>query len=221
MATYGDIQSEVAQKVDETYLTSQISTAINRTILFYQPYHFWFNTATASITLIPNDPIVPNIPDDFQYEMTKGGLVINNSSMRYVLQRVHEVEYDCQNVQGIGLPFNYCYRNGQFELYWYPDQAYTLYLYYVRKYPDLVESNDTNDWTDNATRLIVAQTLADLYLDQRKSKDYYDFYRSVAASELAELKQRNKRNSGTGMLIPDNGLLSTGSSYNRGIYYYY
>lgn len=219
MATFGELQTEIAQKLDQDYLALQISTAINRTITYLQPFHFWFNTATSAITLNTNDPIVPDIPSDFQYEFTSGGLVIVNSQMRYPLQKLHEVQYDLANVNGQGLPYIYCNRNGNLEVYYYPDQEYTLNLYYVKKYADLVNSNDTNDWTNNAVRLIVAQTLADLYLDQRKSKDDYSFYKGVAQDELSDLQRRNKRRISTGQLVTDSFLTRSTDGYYP--YYHY
>ncbi len=206
MATFGELQTEIAQKLDQSYLTSQIATAINRTITYLQPYHFWFNTDTATITLTVNDPLVPDLPTDFQYEITDGGLVVLNGQVRYILKKVHNPQYDVANVQGQGLPYIYANKNGNLYVYFYPDQAYTLYLNYVKKYVDLSGDNDTNNWTDNATRLIVAQCLADLYLDQRKSKEYYDFYQARANNEMKELQRRNKRRIGTGELVIDSAL---------------
>jgi hypothetical protein len=211
MATFGELQTRIAQKLgNQTALIPQIATAINETIIYYQQEAFWFNEASTTITLTVNDPLVPDVPDDFLYETKLNGLVISYSNTRYVLTKKHPVIYESINVQAQGLPFAYKNQNQELKVYPYPDQAYSLILSYIKSYPLLVNSGDTNDWTNYAVRLIEAQTLADLWLDQGKSEDRYAAYLEKAKQEYLTLKRRSDERRATDEMITEN---------NVGLYY--
>lgn len=217
MATFGELQTRIAQKLgNQTGLTSQIATAINDTIIYFQQEAFWFNEASATITLNVNDPLMPDMPSDFLYETKKNGLVISYSQTRYVQNKKHPVTYDSANVQAQGLPFMYKMQNSNIYLYPYPDQAYTLTLSYIKSYPQLTSAGESNDWTTYAVRLIEAQTLADLYLDQNKSLDRNQAYLAKVEEEFLKLKRHSDERRATDETIAENNL---GLSYDENILY--
>lgn len=209
MATFGDLISEVEEKIDQTLLgtsptvtTSPAAKAINRAIKYFEPERFWFNEASTSITLTSGDPVVPSLPSDFQFEVSNGGLAINYSSTRYPIKKISVGDYDRINHQGSGLPYAYKQFGGQIDLYFYPDQAYTLELRYIKKYTDMTSVSDTNDWTNNAERLIVAKALEDLYLDRRHSNasGLYGLYAQKRQDEFQQLMDKTNQRSTTGSL---------------------
>ncbi len=209
MTSFGDLITEVAEKIDQSLLgsnptatTSPAARAINRAIDYFEPERFWFNEATTSITLTTGDPTVPNLPSDFLFEVENGGLAINFSSTRYPIQRISVRDYDRVNVEGLGLPYLYKTFGKQIDLYFFPDQAYTLELRYIKEYTNLVNDADTNDWTDNAQRLIVAKALEDLYLDSRHSLPggLHDQYKQKRIDEHNQLKDKTGQLSTTGTL---------------------
>lgn len=207
MATFGELKTRIAQKLgNQSNLTSQIATAINETIIYYQQEAFWFNETSTTLTLNQGDPLMPNLPSDFLYETKKNGLVINYSSTRYVLNKKHPVIYDATNVQASGLPFMYKNQNGELYVYPYPDQSYSLILSYIKSYAELVNDSDSNDWTTYAVRLIEAQTLADLWLDQGKSEDRYVAYLKKSEQEYLALKRRSDERRATDEMITDNNI---------------
>ena len=202
MSTFSQLKTEIANKLGEGTLSSTfIGDEINSVIRYYGRSRFWFNEDATSITLTANDPVVPSLPSDFLYEIPDGGLVISYSSNRYVLTKKGNAEYDIENCQGIGLPYMYRNRDSQLELYYYPDQAYTLLLYYVKKYSDLSADGDTNGFTDNADQLIVYATLSRLYETYRKDSEKGLYYRSIADDELNRLLIESNRRTSTGSLV--------------------
>jgi len=212
MPNFGELKAEIAQKMTRNDLTSEIGTALNRTLEFEQNTHYWFNERTATIPLTQGSPLISGIPSDFLLEVYDSGLVINYSNMRYVLKKVDTGTYDRLNVQGSGLPYAYTYRADNFYVYFYPDQAYNLELLYLKKYDQLVNDSDSNDFTNYATRLLVAQTLADLYIDQRESQELYGAYQLIAEQERSRLQQKNASKIATGHLITDN-IVDRGETY--------
>ena len=209
MATFGELISEVAEKIDQSLLgskptttTSPAAISINRAIDYFESERFWFNEAATSITLTKGNPTVPSLPPDFLFEVENGGLAINYSNTRRPLKRISLRDYDKVNTEGLGLPYLYKVFGGQIDLYFYPDQAYTLELRYIKKYSDMTDASDTNDWTDNAERLIVAKALEDLYLDRRHSlpAGLHDQYKQKRIDEYNRLKNKTGQLSTTGVL---------------------
>lgn len=216
MATFGELQTRIAQKLgNQTGLTSQIATAINETITYYQQEAFWFNEASTTITLTEGDPLVPDVPNNFLYETKVNGLVIVYANTRYVLRKKHPVVWEQVNVEASGLPFIYKNQNQNLYVYCYPDQAYTMVLSYIKSYSELAVSGDTNDWTNYASRLIEAQTLADMWLDQGKSLDRYATYTAKAEEEYLALKRRSDERRATDEMITENNI---GVTYDELIY---
>lgn len=203
MATFNDLETAIAQKLNNANISTEIKTAINSTIDFYQSEHFWFQEARPTLTLTINNPVVPSVPSDFSFQIANAGLVINDSNARFPLRFITSDEYDEINKEGQGRPLFYTSRIDQLEVYPFPDQAYSLILFYVKTYADLVNTSDMNDFTTNAARLIESKTLADLYIDQRHDEKMQAFYERKTAIEFNQLKKRNRKKIATGKLATD------------------
>jgi len=222
MADFGTLKQEISEKLSDGDMIdpseSQIGNSLNRTIDRYRKKHFWFNEATAVITLNSGDAVVPNIPDDFGQLVVPNALTVKFSNAFYPLEKLTSLKYDMLNVEGLGLPSGYVYRNRQIELYYYPDQDYTLFLRYLKKYEPLVDNNDVNDFTENAEDLIVAKTVADCYVDYRRSPEDAAVYESIAKDEYSILMDEMRDRSATGYLTTENIVDRGGDSYYGGDY---
>lgn len=203
MATFGELQTAIANRLSDSSLTSQIADAINATIDYYGNDQFWFNTASATITLNIGDPVIPNIPSDFLFEQDDGGLYLNYSTRSWPITKISQNTYNQMNCQATGIPRFYRSNGTSLELYYYPDQAYSLILTYIKSYPLLVNAADFNDWTVQAARLLIAKTLADIYIDNRKSKEMASYYNQKALDEYNSLMSRNNQKITTGNLVID------------------
>lgn len=220
MATFGELKTEIANKLTDGDLqypsTSQIGDTINSIIKRYENKHFWFLDTYTTITLNSGDPVVPeeDVPADFKSQANPGGLVILYNQLRYPLQKVKPDIYDSVNIEGEGLPYLYTYRNGKMELYFYPDQDYTLYLNYRKYMEDLVESSDTNDFTIYTPRLIVYASLEDIYATYKRDPAMADYYAKKTKEEFSQVMSETYERTCSGTLTPD-------SVYSNGTYYNY
>lgn len=213
--TYGDLQNIIATNLNRTDITAQIALGINNSIIHYKENHVWFNEEQAAITLNVNDPLVPNIPSDFLYEIDGNGLVINYSNLKWPLVKKHPVEYDLADRQGTGLPVIYTNRINQLYVYYYPDQAYDMTLYYIKDYNPLVNLSDSNDWTNYGAQLITAKTMADMYRFCLKDIDRANDLLMDCERYLDQIQRRAKRRVGTGRLMTEN--ITKTSWYNNSL----
>lgn len=202
MATFLQLKNRIASRLSTASATqaTEIGDAINSAIGFFEEKHFWFNEALATIPLTIDNEAVPSVPSDFLYEFQDGGLVIVENKLRYTLDKITHSERAAINSETTARPRFYTFRLDALITYPIPDKAYSLELYYIKSYIDLVADGDSNDWTNNAERLIEAKALSDLYLDQRHSLEMYAIYDDRVKKELAALQSKNKQNLGTGRL---------------------
>lgn len=216
MTSLNILRTRIAQKLkgvtteSVTFLTSQITTQINLSIDFFEENHMWFNEALVPIVLNQGDPLVPNIPSDFLHEVIDGGLVINENTARYALRKVLGTEYNYDNNEGLGRPYIYTVREGNIEVYFFPDRPYVLNLRYIKSYADLVDDNDTNDWLENAERLIEYKTLGDMYLDYRKDDAMAAIYEQRVNQEMKKLRKSNQSRLASNSLLTENLNFDTG-----------
>lgn len=202
MATFGQLKERVAQRVDVTNLDTEIGVAINDTIQKLNNSEIlFFNTAYVTNRAFTADAeTFTDLPADFLFLVEPGGFVVENNDINWPMEELHNREFDAQDVGAAGIPRYYTVRASTIYVYPKPDDAYTAKLNYVKTYSDLAADGSTNDWTNNAAELIIAKTVADVYIDQRKSPDRFAFFNDKAAMELGYLKQRTRERLGTGRL---------------------
>jgi len=109
-------------------------------------------------------------------------------------------EYDAVDVGGIGLPYIYTYRNGNYEFYFLPNIAYTLNVYYRKDYVPLVLSTDNNDFTNYADKLLEYDAVSRILSDLRLDDDRADRFSARAAQEKRQLESRSAKQDSTGEL---------------------
>jgi hypothetical protein len=220
MATLAELRSTILGKYDVTTPTrpdtSQVDAQINSTIEFYENEYFWFMEDTAAIILTIGDPVIPNIPTDFKEQRDPNAVVLIDGEFRCSLKHVHPLEYDTIfNTFQSTRPYIYTYRNGQFEVYPIPDQAYVVNLEYRKRAVDLVSDGDTNIFSINAVRLIEYKTLADLLRDYKNDFARADKYDQRAEIEKRSILRETRRRLATGMLSTDD--ISGDGYYDSGM----
>lgn len=208
MATLSVIQSEITAKLSDGNLQAptqaQIVTAINDAIDYYNSAKLWFQQGYTPITLMVGNPVVPNLPADFGTPWEQNACVIAYQSVNYPVSKVTNLQYDTANLAGKGIPFVYTWRDEQLLLYFFPDQAYTLNLTYRVAVPDLVNASDTNVFSINAKRLVIAKTLSDIYYGYRRDNEQGDMWEVKTSKELAQLLKVQKQLVATGTLTTEN-----------------
>ena len=217
MSTFGELKTEIANKLTDGALqyptTSKIGDTINSLVQYYDNKHFWFSQAKEEITLNVNDPVIPDFPEDFKNEVNPGGFVIVYDELRYPLEKVKPDIYDSMNIEATGIPSAYTFRNGEYLLYFYPDQEYTMFINYRKRYEAMVDSGDENDFTIYTPRLLVYASLAEIYATYKRDPAMAQFYKAQADDEFREVMSETYERTASGKLTPDSPY-STGSCYD-------
>ncbi|MEE8208540.1 MAG: hypothetical protein V3T88_06275 [Nitrosomonadaceae bacterium] len=222
MATLAELRTLILAKLEDGDIqnptSAQVTDQINSTIDYYETSEFWFGEDIATLTATIGNPVLDiSSVTDFYQEIQPNGLVVLESNVRYPLVKLTPLEYDTINVDSTGLPRWYTFRDSQFELLFFPDQAYTVFLYYRKSYVDLVADGDTNDFTINTPRLIEYKTLADVLRDYRSDFERAAVYEQKVVDELAQIKTQSYNRSARGFLSTEN-IVDRGSKHNN--YYF-
>ena len=220
-ATFGQLQTRVAARlIDPSNVavsSSNVAQAINDAVSFWKTRKFWFNNKLTTLTLDLEDPYIlgygnsnplwpnaPVLPSNFLFEDDKDGFVIQYNNQNYPLDKVHPREYDNSFLSnGNGLPFIYTWRNGNYEIYWKPQLAYTMQVNFYADYPDLVNTTDTNDFTTYADKLIEYDAISRILSDLRLDDDRAAKFAARAETENTNLKSRSRKQNATGRLVVD------------------
>lgn len=226
ITTFGTLQTRIAARlIDPSSVAvslANVQQAINDAIFFYKSQKFFFNQGKVQLTMDTSaaldgtqnsDPFVlgygntetnypdaPVLPVDFLYEEPENGFVIPYNHLYYRILKKPPSEYDATNVGGIGLPFIYTYRNGNYEFYFLPNIAYTLNVYYRKDYVPLVNVGDNNDFTNYADKLIEYDAISRLLSDLRLDDDRADKFAARAMQEKRQLESRSAKQNATGQL---------------------
>lgn len=204
MATFGQLKTSVLQRLQDpsgqSVSSTIVATVLNDSLAYFKRNRYWFNESVDTITLTVDDPVIPSLPSDFLYELPVGGLVIDYSEMRYPLRKITSAQYDDMNVEGQGLPFVYTYRAQQFEVYYYPDQAYSLALRYIKDYSALANDGDTNDFTVYADRMLLYDALARICTEFMRDPTQTAYYIQQRDNEERNLLRQSDSRTGSGAL---------------------
>jgi len=204
MATFGELKTKISARLLDVQgtavSTSDVADAINAAVKFWKKQRFWFNEADASLTMTESDPLISGLPTDFQFELPENGFVILDSQMRYPLHKVPAVSYDMEDIEGDGRPDIYTWKAGSFYVYPYPQDDYTLNVYYIKDYTDLSLDADTNDFTVYADQMIMYEALSRLHGELRQDEKMEAYYSARAQNEFSSLSSFGKRKSGSGQL---------------------
>lgn len=173
---------------------------INASIRFWKQKHFYFNEFSETKALVIGDPVIP-VPTAVTMfrPFRKGGLFIRHQSTPYEVCPRRPQQYDNENDEQPGMPYIRTFRGGQYLAYPYPDQAYSATWYGLRDYADLVD-DDTNDFTEKASNLILYETLARLMVEFRIDTERAEVFSSATNTEFTNLKSTTEAMTGTGVL---------------------
>ncbi len=209
MATLAELRTRIINKISDGDITeptpAQVDEQLNLTIDFFENESFWFLEAVATPTATIGDPILTTgFPTDFKEFVSPNAFNVLDDQIKYPLQHITPLAYDQLDVQGQGLPRWFTFQAGQVKLYYYPDQAYSIQMFYRILVADLVNDGDTNVFTDNAERLIEYKTLSDLLRDYRSDFQRAGVYDQKVEQELQQIKRETYNRTATGNLSTEN-----------------
>lgn len=221
ITTFGTLQSRVAARlIDPNSVAVSIANvqqALNDAVAFWKTKKFYFNQATINITLDIGDPYIlqsgnsqpsfpgaPQLPTNFLFEDEEDGFTILYSNQTYKIEKEAPKVYDnVFTTNGNGIPYIYCFRNGNYEIYWLPQVAYTCKVNYYKDYTPLVALTDNNDFTNYADKLIEYDAIARLLADLRMDDERADRFMARAQAEYTNLRSRSRKQNATGRLLVD------------------
>lgn len=207
MANLGEIQTYISKRLIDPAGTavsaSDVTDAVNESIKYWKMKRFWFNEVNDTSALTASDASFP-YPDDFLVPAIQdGGFVIEFGNVRYPLAKIEKPVYDNLYIANcLGLPRWYArLADNEYKCFPIPNLAYTVIRHYLKDYNALVGNTDSNDFTDNADRLIKLWTLANLTQELRKDTEQASYYRSAALDEWNNLKLMNSKANAAGKLV--------------------
>ena len=197
------MQTQVKNLIDDTNGTavssSDVIAALNAALDFWKNKRFWFNeTVDTAVTFTVDTAAIGDMPTDLLYPLQRGGIVLNYQSRRYELTKVSAEIYDMMNAEVSARPMYYTYRSGAYEVYPYPDQAYTGVVRYIKDYTALADDTDTNDFTDNAPWLLIYDASSRIAGDRLQDLDMSAKHSMSADKEYKALMGRTNRLNSTG-----------------------
>lgn len=203
MATLAELRTSISARlldVNNTSISSaNIDEAINDSIRQYKKEHFYFNEELITRTLVEDNPEITNFPTDY-LDCLEGGFAIIHSQQRWPLQKVLPSQYDLENVEGKGIPYMITERAGKWYVYFYPDNAYTLQIYYLKDYAELSSDGDSNDFTNEAEAMIRYNALSRLFAEFKQDEKMEAYFTARAKSEYDTLIAQTQSRLGTGYL---------------------
>lgn len=232
MANLGTLTSDIRVPLgqDSTAVTNaQIHSAVNSAVDRLEVEGFWFQFGEDTITLSNGDPLVPDLPSDFNFEQSSAGLSLDYSDEFTPLTKRSNAEFDRRDDQTTGIPEDYTFRNGGLYVRPYPDaDDYSLVLRYGKKYADLTDDSQTNDFLTYAYRPVKYIAIADLLLDTRRDTEGHETFMRKAGidptsgfilkgSELSQIRRLTNRKRATGRIVPCGVLPHTNFSTFGGI----
>lgn len=207
MATFGELITNVSKRIIDPNNTAvsqeDVASALNNAIKYWKKKRFWFNEATATVTMTEDDSTLPLPSDFYMPAYNDGAFVIVYSNQRYPLKKTTQPTYDSFYMDnGNGLPRCYGYVGESYEVYPIPDRAYTVIVRYLKEYDEIAASNynATNDFIEHADRLITLWACADLNAELRQDPKMESYFRNGAVDEEKNLLNMTRKLNASGRL---------------------
>lgn len=212
MTTLAVLKARIADELSRSDLTSQIATAVSSAIAFYQRRRFYFNEATASVTVSSGAEFYGSADAAFLGSLVKidtarlaiGGVYYQLRQMAW-----SEIDTLASGPTVRGTPGFYCYYAQQVRLYPIPSASATLRLAYVARVAEPASDAASNVWTlpADAEELIRCRAKADLYENLLiGAADMSDAIRMRGREQeiLAGLLRETGGKAASGTIVPNN-----------------
>jgi len=181
--------------------SADLDLAINDSLDYWKQKRFWFNEEEdAAVTLVVGTGAVSDMPTNILYTIKNGGFVLDYQDRRYEVRKIAPARYDAMNNETSGRPRYYTYRNDAYEVYPYPDLAYTGIVRYIKDYDDLSDSNTSNDFSNNAPLLLLYDAASRLTAERNQDEKMETYFTARMREEEKKLISRTNRNNSTGTI---------------------
>jgi hypothetical protein len=205
MATFGQMKQWVSKRLqdpDNTAVSSDdVGDLINMALEYWKNNRFWFNEFTDTSTLTQGDPSIP-LPATWLVPSINDSFVIEYSGIRYPLRKISSTMYNAFYLSnGVGQPWYFAkIANDNYQVYPIPDRNYTIRRFWLADYDDFSADADTNEFSDNASRLLQYTAAAYGSRDFRQDLTMYQTFWDEAQREYQNLLDTTRKDNATGSI---------------------
>lgn len=202
MATYGQIEDDIATLLARSGINSDIRSAILGAIKFYENEPFWFNEDTFKKTLSSSQSLY-TLTGSLSLITSILNAKITYNGTEYPLRAEQQQELDrIDATTSYELPSRYAIWGNQIRTYPTPNSAYTVTFRAYRKYTTLSASTDTNAWTVNAEELIKARAMWWLGMTRLRNPTLAQASKEIEMQALTTLRRKTNNLTATGKTTP-------------------
>lgn len=195
MATITELKAKIADDINRTDLTSQISDAVQQAVDFYSVEALWFQEERASNTTEQGEPLY-ELPEDF---LSLHTLYVTVNSAKYPLNQMQMAQFEARHIDDSleGEPTDFTIYDQQIKLGPTPDAEYLLTMHYLRFIDP--PSSGMNNYTERLLgQLINARAKHILYADTIRDPSEALVQRNREAEILGQIyKKQSLHNSFT------------------------
>lgn len=203
------IQSNIADDIQRTDLTTQIAACVQAAIKHYQMRRWYFNeTLTSTFNTVASQEYYTSIDlaDIPNYLKIDTVMITTGGTSRFELKRRdwNWIENVAVNTASIGQPTDFSYYAQQMRFYPIPDGVYPIRVSAIMRLATLVNPADTNAWvnTSDAEPLIRSHAKWDLANNVIFDDELAARAEKMVNIELNRLTAETRRRVGTGFVRP-------------------
>jgi hypothetical protein len=199
MATFGEMQTNIAGYLSRADLGSEIQNAIRRAIKYYEREAFWFNEVEDSFVTASGTKDY-TLSNSYAY---LNQVMLNHGGYRYEIGREsYETLNAIDSENYSGQPELYAERNGTLRLYPIPNATFTASYVYLAKAASLTSTDSTNTFTLNAEELIEARAMWWLNQFKLKNVSMAREWKTVETEALGAIRGESTNHLTSGKLRP-------------------
>lgn len=202
------MKARIADEIARDDLESQIATAINDAIKFYQNHAFFFNesrTATVFNTVIGQDIYSSADNANIPYLYFIDYVVVNVGGTISTLTRTDPVEIEVENMAGTnnGEPTKYCYFDKKLRIGPIPSGVWSLRVSgKIRIAAPASDDEVGNAWMTDGEKLIRCRAKYELALHWTKDMEMAQTMTALVTETVDDLEAETANRAGTGMVRP-------------------
>lgn len=201
MATYAELQSNIANYFSRNDLTSTIQEAIKRAVKHYEREQFWFTQAKGSFVTV-------NGTQDYTISATIGyqsieQVIMNYNGYRYEVDETNYLDLNKLDANDVfSTPSKWAENMGMMSFYPIPSGSYTVSYEYMTKLATLSATSDTNVFTLNAEDLIEARACWWISMNKVQNTRRASEFKSMESEALRQLKNETTTRKASGKITP-------------------
>ena len=192
--TLGNMLTRIGSEINRTDIDSNIYDAVISAIAFYEPYQFYFNQATTTVTTTSDQryTAISGITD-FVYPLS---LRVTDSASQYrLLEPMTFSEMEGRYLTDSSTGNIYYYSVFAERFYWWliPNAAFTVTVNYIKSLTRPSGSTDTSyatAWMNDAEAMIRSKAKFYIYADVLRNNDKAQKFEAISQREKQILDQK-------------------------------